>query len=240
MGRRRARELAFRALFGAARGDEPLLDAWADLRADLTETPDEAEEVYGEPLGADGLAFAERLVRTFAEHQSELDGRLAEVLEGWTFAQMSQTDLAVLRLALTELTYEDLPPEVTFEVAVRIAKRYGGAESGRFVNGVLARLYRDRQGSDRQQSGSRTRDATQTLEVQAEKDSTAEDATAVNSGVQCEDVPASVSDVQNIPDAAQPDLETPKDPDVKNPDVKNPDVQPEPQPDPRDPDVVKG
>ncbi len=146
MARRRARELAFRALFQAARGDVPLLSAWADLRADLTEqTPDEAEEVYGEPLGADGLEFAERLVRAFAENQSELDGQLAGALEGWTFAQMSQTDLAVLRLALTELTYEDLPPEVTFEVAVRIAKRYGGEESGRFVNGVLARLHRDRQ-----------------------------------------------------------------------------------------------
>ncbi len=156
MSRRRARELAFRALFGAARGDEPLLDTWTDIRADLTEqTPGEAEEAYGEPLGADGLVFAERLVRTFAEHQSELDGQLSGVLEGWTFAQMSQTDLAVLRLALTELTYEDLPPEVTFEVAVRIAKRYGGEESGRFVNGVLARLHRDRQDSGVRESDAR-------------------------------------------------------------------------------------
>ncbi len=145
MARRRARELAFRALFQSARGGAPLLDVWRDIQGDLTEqTPDEAEEVYGESLGAEGHAFAERLVRAFAEHQSELDAQLAGVLEGWTFAQMSQTDLAVLRLALTEMTYEDLPPEVTFEVAVRIAKRYGGEESGRFVNGVLARLHRDR------------------------------------------------------------------------------------------------
>ena len=141
--RRRARELAFRALFQAERGDEPLLSVWEGIRDDLTEqTPGEAEEVYGEGLDADGAAFADRLVKTFAEHQAELDGRLAGVLEGWTFSQMSQTDLAVLRLALTELTFEKLPPQVTFEVAVRIAKRYGGEESGRFVNGVLARLHR--------------------------------------------------------------------------------------------------
>ena len=143
--RRRARELAFRALFQSARGGEPLLKVWQDLRDDLTEqTPDEAEEAYGDPLDAEGIAFAERLVETFATHQDELDATLAAALEGWTFAQMSQTDLAVLRLALTELSYEKLPPEVTFEVAVRIAKRYGGEESGRFVNGVLARLHRDR------------------------------------------------------------------------------------------------
>ena len=142
--RRRARELAFRALFQSARGGEPLLKVWRDLRDDLTEqTPDEAEEAYGDPLDAEGIAFAERLVETFAANQDALDATLEAALEGWTFAQMSQTDLAVLRLALTELSYEKLPPEVTFEVAVRIAKRYGGEESGRFVNGVLARLHRD-------------------------------------------------------------------------------------------------
>ena len=141
--RRRARELVFRALFQAERGGEPVLGAWEGIRDDLTEQdPAEAEEAYGDALDADGNAFAERLVQNFAAHQEELDKRLREVLEGWTFAQMSQTDLAVLRLALTEMTYEDLPPEVTFEVSVRIAKRYGGPESGRFVNGVLARLNR--------------------------------------------------------------------------------------------------
>lgn len=124
----------------------PVLTVWADIRGDLTEqTPDEAEEVYGNVLDAEGVTFAERLVETFAANQAELDATLSAVLEGWTFSQMSQTDLAVLRLALTELTYENLPPEVTFEVAIRIAKRYGGEESGRFVNGVLARLHRDRQ-----------------------------------------------------------------------------------------------
>ena len=150
--RRRARELAFRALFQAERGDEPLLDVWRSIRDDLTEqTPGEAAEVYGEGLDADGTAFADRLVQAFAAHQAELDGKLARGLEGWTFSQMSQTDLAVLRLALTEMTYEDLPPEVTFEVAVRIAKRYGGEESGRFVNGVLAKLYRA--GAHRESAG---------------------------------------------------------------------------------------
>ena len=148
MARRRARELAFRALFQSERGGEPPLEAWEGIRSDLSEGTGD-DEAYGDPLDAEGIAFAERLVRTFAEHQAELDAKLADVLEGWTFTQMSQTDLAVLRLALTELTYEDLPPEVTFEVAVRIAKRYGGEESGRFVNGVLARLHRDRQNQDR-------------------------------------------------------------------------------------------
>lgn len=144
MARRRARELAFQALFQAERGGEDVLEVWREIRNDFTEQDiEEAVEVYGDIPDAEGLTFAERLVTTFAAHQVEIDEKLTASLEGWTFSQMSQTDLAVLRLALTELTYENLPPEVTFEVSIRIAKRYGGEESGRFVNGVLARLYRE-------------------------------------------------------------------------------------------------
>lgn len=143
MARRRARELAFRALFQAERAQEDVLRVWQELREDLTaQDLDDAVEVYGELVSGDGLVFAERLVTTFAREQTQIDALLTAVLEGWSFSQMSQTDLAVLRLAATELQYEDLPPEVTFEVAVRIAKRYGGEESGRFVNGVLGRVHK--------------------------------------------------------------------------------------------------
>ena len=144
MARRKARELAFRTLFQAERGDEPLLEVWADVRADLSgQEVEDAEEAYGDVLDAEGILFAERLLKNFDAHREAVDTRLEETLEGWTFTQMAQTDLTVLRLALTEFLYErDIPKEVTIEVAVRIAKRFGGEESGRFVNGVLAKLYR--------------------------------------------------------------------------------------------------
>ena len=61
------------------------------------------------------------------------------MVEGWTFNQMAQTDLNILRLALTELRHFDTPGPVVIEVAVRLAKRFGGEQSGRFVNGVLGR-----------------------------------------------------------------------------------------------------
>lgn len=53
---------------------------------------------------------------------------------------MAKTDLAVLRLASYEMLFEPTPHAPLIEVAVKIAKRYGGEDSGRFVNGVLARL----------------------------------------------------------------------------------------------------
>ncbi len=145
MARRKARELAFRTLFQAQQGDSPIPEVWRQVREELAEegAVDESEDVYGDRLDDASLAFAERLLLAFDRHRDELDALLAEVIEGWSFMQMAQTDLNVLRLAVAELLYEPgVPKEVTIEMAVRTAKKFGGEESGRFVNGVLAKLYR--------------------------------------------------------------------------------------------------
>jgi N utilization substance protein B len=142
VARRRAREIAFQALFQAERGASPVLDAWRELRAELAEEVD--EDGYGEPLDRDDVEFAERLVRAFAERKAAIDAELVEVVQGWTFGQMAQTDLNVLRLALAEFDLGETPPVVAIEMAVRLAKRFGGEGSGRFVNGVLAKALRRR------------------------------------------------------------------------------------------------
>lgn len=144
MARRRARELAFRALFQADRGGVDLDTVWAQVRAEAGDGRDpDDEDAYGDVLDAEALAFAQRLVHAYRDHRDEIDGELKRLIEGWTFAQMSQTDLNVLRLALSELRYEtDVPARVTLEMAVRLAKRFGGEDSGRFVNGVLGAVYR--------------------------------------------------------------------------------------------------
>ena len=146
MARRRAREAAFRALFQADRGGADLDAVWHEVRADAVQTETEGEEdAYGDVMDAEALDFAERLVHAFRDHREEVDARLTELIHGWSFTQMSQTDLNVLRLAVTEMLYEDeVPPRVTLEMAVRLAKRFGGEDSGRFVNGVLGALYRQR------------------------------------------------------------------------------------------------
>lgn len=148
MARRLARELAFRALFQAERGGSPLLDVWREVRADLGDAraagdDEDAAEAYGDALDADAIAFADAIVREVDAHGEAIDAELEDLVVGWTFGQMSQTDLNVLRLAVAELRYlEGIPPRVTLEMAVRLAKRFGGEDSGRFVNGVLAKLYR--------------------------------------------------------------------------------------------------
>jgi transcription antitermination protein NusB len=139
VARRRARELAFQALFQAERGGFDVLDVWDELRTELVLDEDDA---YGEGLDAETVQLAERLVRTFAERRVAIDAELEELIEGWTFGQMAQTDLNVLRLALAERSALDVPGEVTVEMAVRLAKKFGGEDSGRFVNGVLAKVLR--------------------------------------------------------------------------------------------------
>ena len=148
MARRRARELAFRTLFQSERGSEDLLSVWTSVRTELGEAgEDDVDksygEAYGDPLDGGGIAFADSLLRSYALHRDSIETVLSGNVTGWSFNQMAQTDLNVLRLAVTEMYYADNPPEVAIEMAVRLAKKFGGDESGRFVNGVLAKVYRE-------------------------------------------------------------------------------------------------
>jgi transcription antitermination protein NusB len=142
MARRQGRELAFRTLFQAGRSGSPVLETWQGVREDLAETIDDEDDTL--ELDGEAIDLADKLIQTYAGNQETIDSRLQNSIEGWTFSQMAQTDLNVLRLALTELLYdESVPNKVTLEMAVRLAKKYGGEESGKFVNGVLGRFVRN-------------------------------------------------------------------------------------------------
>lgn len=141
--------MAFQALFQAERGGTPVREAWDELRLDLATSEEgedaprgEAARLAGDVLESGDLAFAERLVDALADHKDQIDHDLRALIQGWTFGQMAQTDLNVLRLALAEFALAETPPAVAVEMAVRLAKRFGGEDSGRFVNGVLAKALR--------------------------------------------------------------------------------------------------
>ena len=63
--------------------------------------------------------------------------------EGWTTARMPKVDLTLLRLALYEISYEELPAGVAINEAVELAKKYGSDNSSSFINGVLGRIVRE-------------------------------------------------------------------------------------------------
>jgi N utilization substance protein B len=85
------------------------------------------------------------LVRGVAAHHERIDELLAGYAEGWTIERMPGVDRAVLRIGVFELLWRaDVPDAVAIDEAVELAKTLSTDESPRFVNGVLARILRDR------------------------------------------------------------------------------------------------
>ncbi len=85
--------------------------------------------------------YAVELVRGVEHHEGELDELLREYSEHWAVERMPAVDRAVLRLGCFELTHEPgVPTAVVISEAVELAKQYSTENSGRFVNGLLAKI----------------------------------------------------------------------------------------------------
>jgi len=85
-------------------------------------------------------SFAEMLILGVEERKAELDAKIRELAINWDVSRMAATDRNILRLALFEMLHRpDIPPVVSINEAVDLAKEFGGRESGRFVNGILDR-----------------------------------------------------------------------------------------------------
>src|SRR5947207_7888198 len=88
--------------------------------------------------------FALPLIEGMVAHLPEIDERIRRYCENYEFRRISPVDRNVLRLAIYEMLYrDDIPPVVSINEAIELAKTFGGAESGRFVNGILDRVRKD-------------------------------------------------------------------------------------------------
>ena len=79
-------------------------------------------------------------VKTIIEKLPEIDAIIDGVAEGWKTNRMGKVELAIIRLATYEIKFEDLAAGIAINEAVEMAKRYGGDNSGAFVNGILAKV----------------------------------------------------------------------------------------------------
>ena len=94
----------------------------------------------GEKTGAaaDTVAFARLLIQGALENLARIDETIKGQLENWDFTRLNRVDLALLRMSVYCLLFQqDIPASVTIDEAVDISKTYGTADSYRFVNGVL-------------------------------------------------------------------------------------------------------
>jgi N utilization substance protein B len=110
-----------------------------DLNPDIP--PDTVRLMIQEDLNDEDLSrFAWSLFAGVMEVRSVLDQRIQEAAANWTLNRMAPTDRNAIRLGAFELLYTDTPPRVVIDEALELAKRFGGAQSSSFVNGILDRL----------------------------------------------------------------------------------------------------
>ena len=85
--------------------------------------------------------FTEELVEGVYKNIELIDKEISASATNWTLKRMAVVDRNILRLAAYELLFrDDIPPKVTINEAVDIAKKFGDANSGKFVNGILDKI----------------------------------------------------------------------------------------------------
>ena len=83
--------------------------------------------------------YIRSVLTLWLEHQEEVESKITEHLKGWKLDRLAKIDLAILRLGLTEILYdESIPIKVSINEAVNLAKKYVDEKSGKFINGVLS------------------------------------------------------------------------------------------------------
>ena len=89
-------------------------------------------------------SFAEELVRGAERHRESIDQHIIAASEHWDPARMAAIDRTILRLAIFELLHrDDIPPKVSINEYIEIAKKFSTEDSGAFVNGILDRIWRE-------------------------------------------------------------------------------------------------
>ena len=112
-----------------------------DARNDW-ENPDFTKYAKDIPFG-DQTEYAKKLTQEVCDKRADIDARLDAQSRGWATGRMAKTDLAVLRLAVGEMLFMDnVPNSVSINEAVNLAKKYGEAQSPKFINAVLSKINR--------------------------------------------------------------------------------------------------
>ncbi|MGF7057008.1 transcription antitermination factor NusB [Brassicibacter mesophilus] len=132
MGRKFARESAMKLLFQ--------MEANNDFTENIVDLFMANNELNGEDKD-----YIFKTVNKIVQNKEEIDRNIEKYSQGWRLNRMPKVDLAVLRIAVFEIMYEEeIPIEVSINEAIDIVKKYSTSESSKFVNGLLGGLVRDR------------------------------------------------------------------------------------------------
>ena len=124
-----------------------LLDASGDWEWDADKNDrywDQVAEMGEIPPGVDVEKvrdFTIGLVEAVLEHRGEIDVLLEQAADNWKLSRMGVVDRNIARLGVCEIKFrEDIPPVVSINEAVELAKQFGDSDSAQFVNAVLDRI----------------------------------------------------------------------------------------------------
>jgi N utilization substance protein B len=157
MGKRReARERAVQFLFQhdinpPENLELALAQFWNSQRLDAAQAENDkatwGQQIELPPPTAEELStrvFAEPLIKGTLEHRNKIDEIIRKHAHNWELHRMAAVDRNVLRLAIYEMLFrEDIPPVVSINEAVDIAKKFSTQDSGKFVNGILDKVKGD-------------------------------------------------------------------------------------------------
>lgn len=88
--------------------------------------------------------FADFLITGIESKIEKLDVIISKYADNWQIERMATIDRNILRMACYELVFvDDIPPKVSINEAIEIAKKYGDKDSGKFVNGILDKINKE-------------------------------------------------------------------------------------------------
>ncbi len=122
--RRIVRIKVLHVLYAHELSKDPITKVKKDLLKDLQDS--------------DSILFANELIDSVLKNQNELDKTIFSKIHNWKYERVAVIDRLILRMALAEILYfPQIPPKVSINEAIELAKEYSSLKSGSFINGVL-------------------------------------------------------------------------------------------------------
>ena len=130
MSRTEIRELAFKLVYSLEIQNNIILDEQIDLYIKDNEIEDE-----------NAIEYIKDMILGIDKYKMEIQDIIKPSLDSkWTIDRISKIDLSILKLAVYEIKYKNIPFKAEINEAVELAKKYGEETSGRFINGALANI----------------------------------------------------------------------------------------------------
>ena len=99
---------------------------------------------FREVMSKDKWEFARSLLSTILEKKEYLDNLIVPKLKNWDAERIAALDMITMRMGVAEFLYfETIPPKVTINEYIDIAKEYSTQQSGQFVNGILDNIHKE-------------------------------------------------------------------------------------------------